>query len=207
MFDKKIYCDIAKYADDTTALNILTTKKSLYANIIYVFNCRYPDLVKYERETFTYLQMLKYIKLLRDEFGFIYHSGNPELYYKLLQKYHQSVEDLLLTSAHKGIFDLVKHLVENFQINVVILEEALHRAIISDNYKIIQYLLSKISIPLSNYSNYYLCLAVKNGRLDIVKYLFEEKKADFSKYKETALILANNYGQILIEEYLKEYIL
>lgn len=171
---------IAEKSDDREALIILTQNERLNNENYFdlVFGRRYPDLIKYRQKEQNlknfYLSSLKFIGMLKEEYGYTYQTGNPYLQYNLLEVNKQSNGDM-------------NHL--------------LIQAIIYNSIEILKYSLES-GADVNLFRGIPLLIASAKGYLNIVRFLVENGASAHNRDDE-ALREAEKYNHVDVVEYLK----
>lgn len=209
MFPKDIIVEIAKKCDDLTAANLLLSDKrtnnSFYFSV--VFNSRYPDLIKYEANTEFkikfYLQAIKEIEKLKRDYDFRYETGDLNLQKDILETRFDS-SFLMIEAISKNCLEIVKYLVEKYDIPLSVEGEYLVRASENGNLDMIKYFVEKGEKGSDIHWGYENALrwAIHRDYLEIVKY-FVEKGADIHVLNDQCFNIANQNGNIKILEYLR----
>ena len=130
-------------------------------------------------------------------------SGHLEVVKCILKVYQADFfydnEYLLRYSALNGHLNVVKYLVENFDINR---EDALRWSAQNGHFKVVEYLISTgVNVNIDN--NYPLISAAGNGHLSLVKYLVS-KGADVHAKDDRPLRWSAYNGQLHVVKYLVE---
>jgi hypothetical protein len=211
--NRDIYQKIASLSDDKTALAILATNKEMNKDIYYlvIFGNRYPDLIKYRKDNESiknlYLRSLQSIGKLKEEYGYTYVGGNPELQLNIFKYGHGNrwnFNQLLFNASKDGSLELVKYALEeeadiDFKYND---ENPLIYASLNGHLEVVKYLVEK---GANIHGDHYLALkwASEQGHLEVVKYLAEHG-ADIHDDGEDALRRAIVNGHLEVVKYLIE---
>ena len=110
-----------------------------------------------------------------------------------------NLDDLLITSAHNGDFDMVERLI-NYGVDISIRNNSLTSSSKMGHLYVVQYLV-KNGADVSTDNDLPLRFSAEHGHLKIVKYLVEHG-ADIHALNNLPLQLAFAYGHLNIVEYL-----
>lgn len=113
---KDIDREVLKYIDDRELLEICTIDRQTWNEVCDDAFLRrrlnkYPGIEKYKKENESwkqfFLRAIYYISKMKDEFDFIYTSGDFKEKYMLLKTYNKTL--LLVVALEKGHKDLATH--------------------------------------------------------------------------------------------------
>jgi ankyrin repeat protein len=170
---------------------------------------KYPDIENYKRDAESwkhfFFRATYYINSMKEQFSFIYSSGNFLNQYKLLAEFSSgdfsNKNDLLMFSSLEGELELVIwSLKKGVKYNS--LNTALNGASENGHLEVVKYLV-EAGADIHNSDEFPLRLAIYNGHLEIVKYLIE-LGADIHIYEDFALRIASRDGYLEIVKYLVE---
>ena len=196
---KDTYEYVLKFADDKTAINILSVNKKFRneENFKNIMKKRYPLLLYYktfvESHKTLFIEMVYYMSILQEKFGVPYiptASFNPRsfyLNYKIIPRYivNVALEYAVLTDR----LDLVHILIDKGG------RLSLREAARGGNLEIVKMALKTDKI----YINEALYTATEYKHLNIVKFLVEQGATDITIAKNRARYM----GHTEIFEYLK----
>lgn len=185
---KDVYLHLASFADDKTIINMLSVNKKFNDPKFFemVMKRKYPLLLKFRKnqdwKTF-YLEMVKYISLLKEEHDLDYVSApsfNPKhLYYSLrnniyskwylylpyiteigdiqlfkkYEKYNSFIRSFELGAARSGNIELLKYIESKDTRKDTPFLDLMSNAVISRNKNMIDYVYNKM---LHDYSDFFL---------------------------------------------------
>ena len=155
-----------------------------------------------------YLNIVKYIDLLLREEKYIYRAEDksPELLFlsrQLSPTYGYSKDDSLIIASEKGLFPLVKYLVETGADITANNNEAVRWASARGYLPVVKYLVEH-GANINARNNQALIEAVQRGNFQIIKYLVENG-ANITDQNNLAVIQASIYGELEVVKYLVEH--
>lgn len=191
-------CSIDKYTWNIVCDDVFLKRRLLN---------KYPEIEKYKnkRETWKYFfsRAIFYISFLKEEYDYQYTFGNFVKQYKLLEKYKDNMNYLLINATNDQELALVIWSLKNGA-NIRIENDAvLASSCRIGNFEITQYLLNN-GANIHAGSDYALRMACNRGHMEIIK-LLVENRANIHAENNDALRWVCYQGLLKIVKYLVEH--
>ena len=203
---KDVDREILSKVDDKELLKVCSVDKRFWNDVCdddflrRRFLNKYPGIERY-KETWKefFLKMTFYISSMKEEFDFVYTTGNPKQQYKLFKDNPINHRFLAADSAKKGELPILVYAINKGNLTA---RRNYYLSVAAENghLNIVKYLVEQ---GIDFQEEDALVYAVRNGHLDIVKYLVE-KGSDIHINNEEPLREASKRGYLNIVKYLVE---
>ena len=206
---KDVDREILKHVDDRDLLNICKIDNKTWNSVCddnflrRRLTHKYPEIEKYKRENESwkqfFLRAIYYIAKMKEHYEYDYISGDLKKQHKLLTKYKDNYESLLIASSRKGELPLVKYAIEKGE---DVQDIALLHAAWKGHLNVAKFLVQRgADIHVNDEEP--LRLAAEHGHINVVKYLVE-RGADIHAEDDYALNYSSYRGHIDVVKYLVE---
>ena len=203
--------EILKWANDEDLLRICSVDRKMWNEVCddaflrRRLIAKYPEIEKYKKEDESwkhfFLDAIRSIALMKENFEYDYSEGNFRQQYNLLRKYKDNMTDLLVQSVSARIFPLIDYSVNHGGDIHVGHDALLTHAVRWGDFGLVKYFVEK-GADIHIFNDFALLLASREGHLDIVKYLVQ-KGASIHADNDAALNIARKNGHEDVVRYLE----